>query len=330
MKRRALTTWAVSAMAGAALALTGAAAEAFPDDTIRLIVPYKPGGGTDTIARAFAAAMEEHAGQSVVVENIPGSAGINGMLALAKAEPDGHTIAINGSSDVSGAVAFRDNAPIGFDDFKCAGGVFHTPAWILSHKDNGYTDLGDFIGAAQANPGELNFGITGTMSATDFVASTIKGANGLDFNIVNFGGGGPLKKAILANQVHAGAIISPVLLADVKAGELNVLAAAGDLSGISHKPVQATRHMGDWNEDARIDIAVIRGIWLPSGVGEEVRAKMEEIVEATVTGDEFTEFAVNWGYAPYTQSGADYCARLPKEVEDLTNVLDRYMQSPSN
>lgn len=330
MQRRKFTALVTSALTGATLALSSLAAQAFPEDTIRLIVPYKPGGGTDTIARAFAAAMEQHAGQSVIVENIPGSAGINGMLALAKADPDGHTIAINGSSDVSGAVAFRDNVPIAFDDFKCAGGVFHTPAWILSHKDNGYADLGDFIAAARANPGKLNFGITGTMSATDFVASTIKGANGLDYNIVNFGGGGPLKKAILANQVHAGAIISPVLLADVKAGELSVLAAAGDLSGISHAPAQATRHMGDWNEDARIDIAVIRGIWMPSGVSEEVRAKMDEIVSATVTGDEFTEFAVTWGYRPYTQSGAEYCARLPKEVEDLTNVLDRFMEPPSN
>ncbi|XWN28955.1 MAG: tripartite tricarboxylate transporter substrate binding protein [Devosia sp.] len=330
MRRKPLTKWTAAVVTGAALALSSVAAQAFPDETIRLIVPYKPGGGTDTIARAFAAAMEKVAGQSVVVENIPGSAGINGMLALAKSEPDGHTIAINGSSDVSGAVAFRENPPIGFDDFACAGGVFHTPAWILSHKDNGYSDLGDFIEAAKANPGKLNFGITGTMSATDFVAATIRGANGLDYNIINFGGGGPLKKAILANQVQAGAIISPVLLADVAAGELNVLAAAGDLSGISHEGVRDTKHMGDWNEDARIDVAVIRGIFMPSGVSEEVRAKMEEMVAATVTGEEFTNFAVNWGYAPYTQTGADYCARLPQEVEDLTAVLEKYMKPPSN
>lgn len=324
MARR--THWIAAALTGAALLVSSVAAYAYPTETIRLIVPYKPGGGTDTIARAFAAAMENVAGQSVVVENVPGSAGINGMLALAKSDPDGHTIAINGSTDVSGAVAFRDNPPIGFDDFACAGGVFNTPAWILSHKDNGYENLGDFIEAAQANPGKLNFGITGTMSATDFVANTIKGANGIDYNVINFGGGGPLKKAILANQVHAGAIISPVLLSDVAAGELNVLAAAGDLSGINHPPAQGTKHMGDWNEDARIDVAVIRGIWLPSGVSEEVRSKMEDIVAQTVASEDFNKFAMTFGYAPYTQSGADYCARLPKEVDDLRAVLNKYMQ----
>lgn len=314
----------VMAAAGLALSVSSAFAAGYPSDTIRLIVPYKPGGGTDTIARAFAAAMEKVAGQAVVVENIPGSAGINGMLALIKSKPDGHTIAINGSSDVSGAVAFRDNAPFQFKDFACAGGVFHTPAWILSHKDNGFSSLGDFIDAAKAKPGKLTIGITGKMSATDFVASTIRGTNGLDYKIVNFGGGGPLKKAILANQVNAGVIISPVLLGDVKAGTLNVLGAAGDLKGISYEPARSTKHMREWGAD--LDIAVIRGIWMPGGVSEEVRAKMEEMVKATVTGPDFTKFANNFGFAPYTQTGADYCARLPKEVTDLTAVLDKYMK----
>ncbi|MEV8468900.1 tripartite tricarboxylate transporter substrate binding protein [Fluviibacterium sp. DFM31] len=327
MKYRHFHKTAVAAAFGLA-ALTGSVAQAadFPSDNIRLIVPYKPGGGTDTIARAFAAAMETQAGVPVLVENIPGSAGINGMMALVKSEPDGHTIAINGSSDVSGAVAFRDNPPFGLENLACAGGVFNTPAWMLSHKDNGFEDLGDFIEAARANPGKMTVGITGKLSPTDFVASTLAGTSDLDINIVNFGGGGPLKKAILANQVNMGVIISPVLMSDVVNGDLKVLAAAGDLSGISQEPLRGTRHMGDWNEDARIDIAVIRGIFLPSGVPDDVQEHLEELVHATVTSEAFTEFAVNFGFSPYTQSGADYCARLPQEVVDLTRVFDNFMQ----
>lgn len=325
MKRRMFQKTMLGAMAGLCLS-AGAALADYPDETIRLIVPYQPGGGTDTIARAFAEALSKIAGQAVVVENIPGSAGINGMLALAKAGPDGYTIAINGSYDVSGAVAFRENSPIQFDDFACAGGVFNTPAWVLSHADNGYSDLGDFIEAARANPGKLNFGITGAMSATDFVAATIRGANGIDFNIINFVGGGPLKKALLANQVHAGSIIAPVLMSDVEAGTLNALAAAGDLSGIALESARDTKHIGDWNEDARIDVSIVRGIWMSSEVSEEVRAKMESMVAEAVTGDEFKAFADTFGYAPYTQNGTDFCARLPQEVIDLNNVLDKYMK----
>ncbi|MBV1866691.1 MAG: tripartite tricarboxylate transporter substrate binding protein [Marinosulfonomonas sp.] len=324
MKPRILFAAALAAVTGFGPVAATAATD-FPNETIRLIVPFKPGGGTDTISRALAAAMEQVAGVAVIVENVPGSNGINGMLALSSADPDGYTIAIIGSSDVSGAVKLREQAPFAIDDFTCAGAVFNTPAWVLSHKDNGLSDLGDFIEAARAKPGEMTIGITGKLGATDFVANIIAKSNDISVNVVNFGGGGPLKKAILANQVNAGVIISPVLLADVKAGELNVLAAAGDLSGINYDPIKGTSHIGDYNADAQIDVAIVRGIFMPAGVSDEVRAKMESILHDTVTGDTFTDFAMNFGFAPYAQSGADYCARLPAEIDSLTHIMDNFM-----
>lgn len=314
---------AVVAIAGISVSVGTAVAD-FPSETIRLIVPYKPGGGSDSIGRAFAAALEEVSGQAVVVENIPGSAGINGMMALKKSKPDGHTIAINGSSDVSAPIAFRDNAPFAVTDFACAGGVFNTPVWVLSHTDNGYSDLGDFLEDAKANPGTLTMGITGKLSATDFVASTVKGVSGLDFRVVSFGGGGPLKKAILANQVDVGVIISPVLLAEVEAGELNALAAAGDMAGITHEPARQTPHIRKWG--AGIDVALVRGIFMPEGVSDEVRARMEELVTASIESETFSKFASNFGFAAHAETGADFCARLPKEVDDLQTVLSEYLE----
>ena len=171
----------------------------------------------------------------------------------------------------------------------------------------------------------MTIGITGKLGATDFVANMIEKSNDISVNIVNFGGGGPLKKAILANQVDAGVIIAPVLLADVKAGELNVLAAAGDLSGINYEPIKATKHIGAFNDAAQVDIAIVRGVFMPAGVPDEVRAKMETILHDTVTGDTFTEFAMNFGFAPYAQSGADYCARLPAEVDALNHIMDTFI-----
>ena len=317
MRRALVAMVAVTLPAGAAMA-------EYPSETIRLIVPYKPGGGSDSIGRAFAAALEEVSGQAVVVENIPGSAGINGMLALKKADPDGYTLAINGSSDVSAPIAFRDNAPYEVGDFACAGAVFNTPVWVLSHKGNGYSDLGDFLDAAKAAPGSLTMGITGKLSATDFVASTVRGVGGFDFRIVSFGGGAPLKKAILADQVDAGVIISPVLLPEVKSGDLTALATAGDISRINHAPARETPHIRTWGAD--VDVALVRGIFMPAGVPDEVRVRLEGLVGEALESETFRNFATNFGFAPHAESGADFCARLPKEVDDLQNVLSKYLE----
>ncbi|SIN76468.1 tripartite tricarboxylate transporter substrate binding protein [Vannielia litorea] len=323
MKRRTLLTTITAAMAG--LALAGpATAQDFPSDTIRLIVPYPPGGGSDSITRAFGAALEEVSGQAVVVENIPGSEGINGMLALKNAAPDGYTIAMNGSSDVTAPLAFRDQPPYELSDFSCAGAIFKTPAWIVSHADNGYEDLGDFLEAAKEKPGELILGTTGKLSATDFVASTVKGTSGADFKVVPFGGGGPLRKAVMANQVDAGVILAPVFLPEIQAGELNVLAAAGDMSEINYEPARATKHIKEWGAD--IEVALIRGIWMPAGVPEDVQAKMSELVSQAIKSESFTAFGENFGFGAHAMSGADFCARLPQEVEDLKTVLSKYVE----
>jgi tripartite-type tricarboxylate transporter receptor subunit TctC len=322
MISRAIGKFVTSAVTGLALSFSGAFAAEYPSETIRVIVPYKPGGGTDSIGRAFAAALEEVSGQAVIVENIPGSAGINGILALKKAKPDGYTISLFGASDVAAPIAFREDAPFAAEDFSCAGSVFNTPVWVLAHKNNGYSDLGGFLDDAKANPGKLVMGITDKNTATDFVASTLKGTSGLDFRIVGFGGGGPLKKAVLANQVNVGLILAPVLLAEVKAGELNALAASGGMQGINHAESQALKHVRTWGAD--IDVGLVRGIWMPSGVPEDVRAKMEGMVKASLESETFKSFGDSFGFAPFAETGAELCARLPKEINDLKTVLTKY------
>ncbi len=322
MTKRKFGKLAVGVAAG--VMLSAGAAHGFPDKEIRLIVPYNPGGGTDTIARSFAAAMEDIAGQPVIVENIPGAGGTTGMLALRGADADGHTIAINGSVDVSGFAVFRDQIPYAFGDFACAGGVFNTPTWALAHKDQAYSGLDDFIEKARQNPGKLNVGVSSIGSPHHVMASAIAGANDIDINVVPFNGGGPLKKAILANQVDLGIIHAPVLLSDVKEGTIEVLAAGGSLQDISYEPVRDTPHIREWGAD--VDVGVVRGIWLPSATPPAVQTELEALVKATVESAAFTEFAINFGFAPYSQPGAEFCARLPQEVEDYKRIKDNFMQ----
>ena len=100
----ALLTAAATAFAAA----TTATAADYPSDTVRIVVPWRAGGGTDTIARALGAAMEKISGKAVVIDNLSAGAGNAGHVHVKDAKPDGHTMLLNGSSDLNTPIIFRN------------------------------------------------------------------------------------------------------------------------------------------------------------------------------------------------------------------------------
>lgn len=311
------------AVLAAATALPAAAAD-WPTDTVRIVVPWRAGGGTDTIARAFAAAMEGVVDQPVVVENITAGAGTAGMMAVKNAAPDGHTMMLNGSSDLNSPIIFRAGpSPFGLDDYVCAGAFYQTPTWVLAHKDQGLTDLGQFIEKAKAHPGELTIGVGSLTSAHYVLAAAIKGMNDIDVRIIPFDGGGPLLKALLGNQVTIGVIHSPVLLNEVKSGMIDVLATGGDLSGISYEPVRGTKSVAEFNTP--VEVGVTRGLFLPKDTPPEVLSKVEAVVEKAAKSDSFAAFGAKFGFVPVWMNGKAFCDFMNKEQADYRDIKAKYI-----
>lgn len=305
--------------------LPGAAAAAeFPEDTLRIIVPWRAGGGTDTIARAFAASMEELVDQAVVVENLTAGTGTAGMMAVKKAEPDGHTMLLTGSSDLNTPIIFR-STPYALDDYACAGAFYNTPTWALAHKDQGLVTLGDFIDRAKAQPGELTIGVGSLASAHYVMAAAIVGNNGIDVRIIPFDGGGPLKKALIGNQVTMGVIHSPVLLNEVKDGLIVPLAAGGDMANINHPPVRDLPHIETYNTP--IEVGTIRGIYLPKTTPDETRAEVEALVKRAAENDAFRAFGESFGFAPVWMSGEQYCGHLRSEQAQFRDIKAKFIDN---
>lgn len=293
----------------AAGAATQAMAE-FPENTIRIVVPWRAGGGTDSIARALATPMEELAGQSVLVENVTGGAGNAGMLAVKNADADGYTMVLNGSSDITAPIVFRD-APFSLDDYTCVGGVYDTPVWIVANKEQGFETFADFVTAAKAAPGELTLGVTALNAPDDVFAKAITKAQGIDVRIIPFDGGAPLKKALIGNQVNAGVLIAPVMLGEVQGGIANVLVAGGSMKAITYEPLQSLQTGADYGVTS--DITLVRGVFLPKGVPADVAAKVEELVGKAAQSDSFVEFGKGFGFAPIWMPGEQYCDFMKQE-----------------
>ena len=316
MKRRLLIHLSMAAAACVALAAVPSGAAEYPTKTIHVVVPWKAGGGTDTIARGFTAAMEKFIDQSIVIDNISGASSATGNLKVARAKPDGYTVLLNGSGEINVNLVFK-NLPFSLDSYKYAGGFFSTPTYVLSHKDRPYRDLGHFLEMAKAKPGTLTAGTTGAANAHFLMAQAMRGITGINFRIIPYQGGGPLKKALIGNQVDIGIIHSPVLLKEVKVGLIKVLASAGSLKLIQHPPIQGMKTLRDYN--IPIDIGTTRGLFVPKDTPQAIVDKLTEIAEKAAKSKQFEKFAKRFGFAPIWLT--------PKQFEALNRrELATYME----
>lgn len=314
------TALAAAALAG--LAATPAAAQDYPSDTIHIVVPWGAGGGTDTIARAIASAMEEVSGATIVIDNISGASGASGTVNVLQANADGYTVLLNGSSDLTSLLTFQD-LPFSLDDFKFVGGVLATPTWVVAHADRGYETLDDLFAAADANPGKVTIGVGGAVGAHALMAHAIRGNSGKDVRVVAYQGGAALRKGVLANEVDAGVIHSPILLDAVKEGSATVLATGMPLDGITYEPVRGTPTLDETG--IPVAVGVTRGLFAPKDTPDEVVDALSAILEKAARSDSFKAFGEDFGFAPVWLDRAQFEALLRDELATFQDIHGKFI-----
>ena len=296
---------------------------AYPEKPIRIIVPYKAGGGTDSIARGFVSAFSKAAGVDVVITNVNGGAGSKGIIQVMKAKPDGYNLILTGSTDIIGLSTFRKMPFKSIGSLTPVGGIYTTPTYVLAHKDRGYKTLEEVIEKSKANPGKLIAGIGGKFGAHDVLANAVNGYKNAGFRIVAFDGGAMLKKATIANEVDICIIHSPVLLNEVKAGLLNVIGTGGSLAKITYPPIQKTKTLREMGIPA--DVGVTRGVWAPKGTPKDVIAKLEKFIEVATNSEEFKKFGNNFCFAPKYYTSSQFLDLLKLEQGVYTDIKGKFM-----
>lgn len=312
----------IGAIAITAAMLTGGAAKAeYPDSTIHIILPWKAGGGTDTILRGYQKAFEKAAGVTVVIDNINGAKSVTGTLKAAKAKGDGYTILFNGSLDLTSNLAMK-SLPYDVSSFKAIGGVYTTPTWFITNTKRPYKTFQEFLDAAKANPGKLSMGTAG--STHTLLSHALKGATGLDFKIVPFSGGADLKKALIGDDVDIGQFHSPVMINEIKAGIIRPLAATAPMGGINYEPAQNLKTFKDLGIDLP-PVQITRGLMVAKSTPDAIVAKLEAIAKEAAMDPSFAEFGNTFGFKPVWVSAKDYGQQLQDEVELLTSIREKYI-----
>jgi tripartite-type tricarboxylate transporter receptor subunit TctC len=199
----------------------------YPVKPVRLIVPYPPGGGNDTLARLFGLKLTESLGQQIVVENRPGAGTIIGTAAAAKSAPDGYTLLL--SSIATHAFAPHLYAKPGYDpvkDFSPITLLVIAPTLLVVNPALPVKSLKELVALARKRPGQLEFASAGTGSSAHMLGEAFKGLAKIDIIQVPYKGGGPAIIGTISGEAQMMVDPAASVLPHVKSGRLRALAIA--------------------------------------------------------------------------------------------------------
>jgi tripartite-type tricarboxylate transporter receptor subunit TctC len=226
------------------LSAVSADAEDFPARQIRLIVPFPAGGPNDIIARVIGQRMSEIAKQPVIIDNRGGQGGVLGTEALAKATPDGYTIAISSAGALAISPTMERVAYDPLKDLQAVTLVAKVPEMLVVATDVPAENMAELVALAKAQPGKLNFASSGPGSLPHLAGELLKLTAKIDIVHVPYRGAAPAMNDLLGQQVQMVFLDLPILLPQIKSGGLRAIAIGAPERAPTAMEVPTTTEVG--------------------------------------------------------------------------------------
>jgi tripartite-type tricarboxylate transporter receptor subunit TctC len=268
----------LAALAAGALTPLAQAESNWPGKTIRIVVPFGPGGVADLTARAVAQALGERLKQAVIVDNKPGAGGITAGEAVVHAAPDGYTLLLmsNGTAVSAGLFkklpfdAQKDFAPISLL------GTFDLA--VIVPENSRFKSLGELLAAAKATPGKLNLATIAVGSTQNLAAELFKTTAGVDLQVVPFNGSPQVVTALRGGQVDAAIEILAPLKGQIESKALRPLAVLGDKRPADLKDVPTVAESG--GALAGFNVASWNALAAPAATPRDIVLKLNRELQA--------------------------------------------------
>jgi tripartite-type tricarboxylate transporter receptor subunit TctC len=266
-------------------------AQSFPSKSVRIIAPFPPGAGTDTLARTLAGPLTKSLGQSIVVENRPGGGTVVGTEVAARAPADGHTLLIIANSFTINP-AVRSKLP--YDarkDFSGVARLASTPMVFAVHPSVPAKTLKEFVAHAKANPGKLVYGTGNPLSI--LYNQQLMNATGISMLHVPYKGEGPLNPDILAGRVQSSFLSTGTAVAYAKDGRLRPLAVLLERRSPLLPDVPTIVEAGA----PAVTVRQWAGMFGPPKMPREIVERLNKEVNAALKRPDVLEKLQGYGYA---------------------------------
>lgn len=319
MKSRAVTILSLLAclLAAPPLARAQTEADAYPRKAVRIIVPFAPGGGLDTVARIVSQELVKRLGQPFVIENKPGAANIIGNDTVAKAAPDGYTLLFAAAPVAMNQVlglktpydVQKDLAPI---SLVATGGVI-----IFVNPSTPYRTMQDVVQAAKATPDGLFYGSAGVGSMPHLIGEYLKVESGANLTHVGFKGSAPAMQAAVAGDVK---ILFDAWIpsgSQIESGKLRPIAYAAPVRSKLMPNVLTTAEQGFPNVVGGGFFGMMAPAGTPQPIIDKVSAAVREITREGEVRDKLTSL----GYEVHGTTPAEYGAYIRRQMDRWTPIV---------
>jgi tripartite-type tricarboxylate transporter receptor subunit TctC len=277
----------------AAMMAWSAHAQTYPTQTVRMIVPFAPGGLNDTAARLLQPALEKALGQTVIVDNRPAASGIVGTDAVAKAAPDGHSLLVVASTH---AVVPATNPKVPYNierDLAAVMQVTKSPFFFVVNSKVPAKTLQEFVALAKKEPDKYNYASPGAAGHNHLVTALFSRRAGITMQHVPFRGGAPAIQSLVAGDTHF-AVISPLAaMPHIKAGTVRLLAAGGLERDPQFPDVPTVAESGYPGFEAIQWVGILTTGGTPKPVVDRLNVELNKVIRDPATVERFEKLGVS-------------------------------------
>lgn len=314
---------AAALLAGVPLAFattTVAAQSAWPTQTVKLVVPFPPGGGTDVLARMLADKLRPSLSQPIVIENRPGATGNIGNDLVAKAAPDGHTVLMQGTIIGMFPHIFPKLTYDPLKDLVAVGTVAESPNVIVVEASSPLKSLADLVKAGKADARSLNYGTAGLGSPQHLAIEQLASLAGMKLQHITYRGTSPAVTDLLAKQTHFGAFSLSSMLPLIQGNKVRVLAVMSDKRTALLPDAPTVAELGYKGVDSSIRFA----LFVPAGTPPDVIAKLVAANAKAIADPGLKESFHKAGYETVSATPQQTAAMVQRE-HDLWGPVVRQL-----
>ena len=310
-------TLAVFAVTLAGLAFDAAAQSPYPSKSIRIVVPFPPGGSTDFLARGIGQQFTATWGQPVIIDNRSGGAGIVATDIVAKAAPDGHTLLMNAINHTVNPSLYSKLPYDTLRDFAALALVADVPILLIVRPQLGVNSVKELIALARAKPGHINVAAGGIGSSSHLAPELFRSAAKIEWQTIQYKGGAPAFVDLLAGQVDLMFISVSTSIQHVKAGRLKALGAAGSkrVAQMPELPTIAEAGLPGYESRAWY------GLVAPARVSQDILAKLNKEINVALQNPEFRDANVARGAELSGGSREEFADLIRRETAKYAKLV---------
>lgn len=293
-------------------------AQEYPTKTVRIIVPYAPGGAGDVMARVIGHKMSDSWGQQVIVDNRPGAAGMIGAAIVAKSLPDGHTILLGYTSEI--AVSPNLYSKMTYDPLRELSAVAMAgvlPLLLVANPSLPVRSVKDMLALAKARPGQITYGSAGNGTPAHLGMELLKTIAKVDMTHVPYKGGAEVVTAILGGHVMLFFSGIPPAIPHVTAGKLRALAVSTKSRAPSLPEIPTVAESGV----PGFDLSGWFGYFVPAGTPRQVIDKINEAVNSAIKNPDVAKQFDRQGVVVSVMSPPELAAFVDRETKKYAQVI---------